>query len=149
MYEYNCRIARVVDGDTADVDIDLGFGVWMHKERIRFYGIDTPESRTSDKEEKKYGNYAKQVVQNWLPKGSIQTLITKKDKTGKYGRILGQFKVYDMHEGKDIILNDWMIENHIGVAYFGQTKEAIQTEHLANREKVNLDVGFMLSEKKE
>jgi len=48
-----------------------------------------------------------------------------------------------------MILNDWMIENHIGVAYFGQTKEAIQAEHLANREKVNLDVGFMLSEKKE
>ena len=88
MYEYNCKIVRVVDGDTVDVDIDLGFGVWLHKERIRLYGIDTPESRTSDKEEKVYGNYAKQVVENWLPKGSTQTLITKKDKAGKYGRIL-------------------------------------------------------------
>ena len=54
-----------------------------------------------------------------------------------------------MHKGKDIILNEWMIENHIGVAYFGQSKECIQVEHLANRDKVNLDVGFMLSEKEE
>ena len=55
MYEYRCKIVRVVDGDTVDVDIDLGFGVWMHKERIRLHGIDTPESRTRDLEEKKYG----------------------------------------------------------------------------------------------
>ena len=53
MYEYRVKILRVVDGDTVDVDIDLGFGVWMHKERVRLYGIDTPESRTRDKEEKK------------------------------------------------------------------------------------------------
>ena len=88
-------------------------------------------------------------MQNWLPLGSTQTLITKKDKAGKYGRILGQFKVYDMDNGNDMTLNDWMIENHIGVAYFGQSKESIQVEHLANRDKVNLDVGFMLSEKEE
>ena len=55
MYEYKCKMVRVVDGDTVDVDIDLGFGVWMRKQRIRMYGIDTPESRTSDKVEKKYG----------------------------------------------------------------------------------------------
>ena len=53
MYEYRVKILRVVDGDTVDVDIDLGFGVWMHKERVRLYGIDTPESRTRDLEEKK------------------------------------------------------------------------------------------------
>ena len=56
MYEYKCKMVRVVDGDTVDVDIDLGFGVWMRKQRIRMYGIDTPESRTSDKVEKVYGN---------------------------------------------------------------------------------------------
>ena len=55
MYEYRCKIVKVIDGDTVDVDIDLGFGVWLHKERIRLYGIDTPESRTRDLEEKKYG----------------------------------------------------------------------------------------------
>ena len=55
MYEYKCKILRVVDGDTVDVDIDLGFGVWMHKERVRMMGIDTPESRTRDKVEKLFG----------------------------------------------------------------------------------------------
>ena len=55
MFEYNCTIVRVVDCDTVDVDIDLGFGVWLRKQRIRFHGVDTPESRTRDLEEKKYG----------------------------------------------------------------------------------------------
>ena len=64
MYEYRCKILRVVDGDTVDVDIDLGFGVWMHKERIRLYGIDTPESRTRDKVEKIFGLEAKKMVKH-------------------------------------------------------------------------------------
>ena len=55
MYEYNVKILKVIDGDTVDVDIDLGFGVWLHKERVRMMGIDTPESRTRDLEEKKFG----------------------------------------------------------------------------------------------
>ena len=59
MYEYKCKLVKVVDGDTIDVDIDLGFGVWMQNQRIRMYGIDTPESRTSDDIEKVYGNAAK------------------------------------------------------------------------------------------
>ena len=54
MYEYNAKILRIVDGDTIDVDIDLGCGVWIHKERVRLEGIDTPESRTKDVEEKKF-----------------------------------------------------------------------------------------------
>ena len=54
MFEYRVKIRRVVDGDTVDVDIDLGFGVWLYKERVRLYGIDTPESRTRDKIEKIY-----------------------------------------------------------------------------------------------
>ena len=53
MYEYKCKIVKIVDGDTIDVDIDLGFGTWIHNERIRLVGIDTPESRTRDLEEKK------------------------------------------------------------------------------------------------
>ena len=82
MYEYRCKILRVVDGDTVDVDIDLGFGVWMHKERIRLHGIDTPESRTRDLEEKKYGLIAKQKIKDFMPVGSTQTLVTTKDKAG-------------------------------------------------------------------
>ena len=62
MYEYKCKMVRVVDGDTVDVDIDLGFGVWLRKQRIRMYGIDTPESLTSDDEEKIYGKAASALV---------------------------------------------------------------------------------------
>ena len=93
MYEYSCKIVRVVDGDTVDVDIDLGFGVWMHNERVRLHGIDTPESRTRDLEEKKFGLLAKDQVKHFLPEGSIQTLVTVKDKVGKFGRILGKFNL--------------------------------------------------------
>ena len=100
MHEYNCTIRRVVDGDTVDVDIDLGFDMWIHNERVRLYGIDTPESRTRDLEEKKAGIYAKQCVEAFLPVGSTQTLKTYKDKVGKYGRILGEFIIFDDTEIK-------------------------------------------------
>ena len=138
MFEYPCKIIKVVDGDTADVDIDLGFGVWLKNQRVRFFGIDTPEYRTSDKVEKIYGKAAKSYVQKHLPKGSISTLITHKDAKGKYGRILGEFKVHDAETGTDVILNQIMIERHYGVAYFGQSKEDIEEEHLKNRDLVKL-----------
>ena len=70
-------------------------------------------------------------------------------KFDKYGRLLGTIYTCGTCCNPSININDWMIENHIGVAYFGQSKEAIQEEHLVNRDKVNLDVGFMLSEKEE
>jgi len=136
MYTYKCKILRVVDGDTVDVDIDLGFGVWRHKERIRIFGLDTPESRTRDKVEKVFGNYAKQIVKDWLPTGSIQTLVTEKDKSGKYGRILGRFRVFDAETDRETYMEEWMISKGIGVAYTGQSKEAIQEAHLANRERL-------------
>ena len=82
MYEYRVNILRVVDGDTVDVDIDLGFGVWMHKERVRLYGIDTPESRTRDLEEKKYGKAAKAFLEAKLKEGT-HLLRTFKDGVGK------------------------------------------------------------------
>jgi len=131
MYEYPCKIVKVIDGDTADVDIDLGFGVWLKKQRIRFYGVDTPESRTSDKEEKVYGLMAKKFVLSHLPIGSIQVLRTRKDGKGKYGRILGEFVV------EDTTLNQLLIDTHNAVAYFGQSKDDIAEEHLRNRELVN------------
>ena len=133
MYEYKCKIIKVIDGDTTDVDIDLGFGVWLHKQRIRFYGIDTPESRTRDLEEKKYGLAAKEYVKAHIPVGSTQTLVTVKDGKGKYGRILGQLKLED-----GTILNENMISEHHAVAYHGQSKEEIAEGHIANREFVNL-----------
>ena len=62
MYEYKCKIRKVVDGDTVDIDIDLGFGIWLNDERVRIIGIDTPESRTSDDVEKIFGMAAKERV---------------------------------------------------------------------------------------
>lgn len=128
MYEYKVKILRVVDGDTVDVDIDLGFGVWMHRERIRLWGIDTPESRTSDPVEKVFGNYAKQWVKDQMPIGSMQTMRTQKDKTGKFGRILGEFII----NGKSI--NEIMVDKYIAVRYHGQSKDEIEKMHLVNRE---------------
>ena len=137
MYEYRCKIVKIIDGDTGDVDIDLGFGVWLHKERIRLFGIDTPESRTRDLEEKKYGLKAKEMVETFMPVGSIQTLITEKDKSGKFGRILGKFRVHEPHLDKWVILNDFMVDNHYAVRYHGQSKESIEEEHLVNRKKLD------------
>ena len=137
MYEYKCKIVKVIDGDTVDVDIDLGFGVWLHKERVRLYGIDTPESRTRDLEEKKYGLMAKELVQTLMPVGSTQTLITEKDKSGKFGRILGKFRVHEPHLDRYVILNEFMIDNWYGVRYYGQSKQKIAEEHLKNREKLS------------
>ena len=137
MYEYKCKIVKIIDGDTVDVDIDLGFGVWLHKERIRLYGIDTPESRTRDLEEKKYGLKAKKLVETFMPIGSIQTLITEKDKSGKFGRILGKFRVHEPHLDRYVILNDFMVDNHYAVQYNGQSKKEIAEEHLRNRDKLS------------
>ena len=83
MYEYKSKILRIVDGDTVDVDIDLGFGVWLHKERVRIMGIDTPESRTRDKVEKKFGLASKARLKELMPIGSIQILKTQIDKSGE------------------------------------------------------------------
>ncbi len=135
MYEYKCKIVKVVDGDTADVDIDLGFGVWMKKQRIRFAGIDTPESRTRDLVEKKYGLAAKAFVESYLPVGSTRTLTTVKDERGKFGRILGKFKAYDDYTDAWVNLNQLMIIKHHAVEYHGQSKEDIAEAHIANRDK--------------
>ena len=127
MYQYRCQILRVVDGDTVDIDIDLGFGVWMRKQRVRLYGVDTPESRTRDLEEKKFGMMAKKYVKDHLPVGSDQILITHKDGKGKFGRILGQFVV------EMTTLNDLLIKNHHAVEYTGQSKDLIAEQHIMNR----------------
>ena len=141
MYEYKCTILRVVDGDTVDVDIDLGFGVWMHKERVRMMGIDTPESRTRDKVEKKFGLASKEYVKAYLPIGSMQILKTEidksgEDKKGKFGRILGDFLVYDSKEDAQKKLTEIMISQGYGVAYHGQSKDDIHEAQMANRKRL-------------
>ena len=142
MYEYNAKILRIVDGDTIDVDIDLGFGVWIHKERVRLEGIDTPESRTKDLEEKKFGLLSKEYVRGLLPVGSIVKLVCKSyDSKGKFGRILGDLELKDTRMiGREIVehssLVKTMIDNGYGVEYSGQSKELIQEAHLKNRERL-------------
>ena len=134
MYEYRCKVLKVIDGDTVDVDIDLGFGTWIHNERVRIMGIDTPESRTSNDIEKKFGLAAKHRLQELLGETAIlKTQIDKKgeDMKGKFGRILGNFKTEDGRICAKILCE----EGH-AVAYFGGAKEDIQKQHMTNRKKL-------------
>jgi micrococcal nuclease len=136
MYDYKCKVVKVVDGDTVDVDIDLGFGIWMKKERVRIMGIDTPESRTRDLVEKKFGLAAKARLKELLgPNPILRTQISKKgeDMKGKFGRILGDFDVYDANTDAWRPVTKIMIEEHHAVPYHGQSKDKILFEHLENR----------------
>jgi len=139
MYEYKARIIKIVDGDTVDVDIDLGFGVWMKDERVRIMGIDTPESRTSDKIEKKFGLAAKKRLKELL--GTYTTLKTQiarngEDMRGKFGRVLGDFEVFDRDNQTYKLVSDLLIEEGHAVAYHGQNKDDVLAEHMKNRERL-------------
>ena len=91
MYDYMATLVRVIDGDTVDCDIDLGFGVWLKNQRVRLYGINTPETRTRDLKEKEAGLAAKARLIERLPEKFVLTSV--KDKKGKFGRILGIINV--------------------------------------------------------
>ena len=135
---YNVKLLHVVDGDTVDVDIDLGFGVWLHDERVRIMGIDTPESRTSDKVEKVFGLAAKNRLKELLEQDALLVTTENKDgedMKGKFGRILGDF-IVEEYEGQPKRVTDILIEEGHCVAYFGGSKEEIQMKHHANRQKL-------------
>ena len=143
MYEYRVKIIKVIDGDTVDVDIDLGFGVTLTDERVRIMGIDTPESRTRDKVEKVFGKAAKQALLDMLGETSIlKTQINRdgEDMKGKFGRILGDF-IVDRH-GESISVVDALIEDGHAVDYYGGSKEDIQSAHMVNRKKL-IDEGVV------
>ena len=132
MFEYNCIIERVVDGDTVDVRVDAGFDIWT-KQRVRLMGIDTPESRTRDLREKKFGKLATARVEELLPVGSKQRIVLTKGK-GKYGRYLADFIMV-----KDIDGNMWtydlctmLVCEHLAVRYEGQAKAEVRAAHEAN-----------------
>lgn len=134
MYEYRAKVNRIVDGDTVDVDIDLGFGIWLHDERVRIMGIDTPESRTSDEVEKIFGLASKERLKEILGDTCIlKTQVDSKgeDMKGKFGRILGDFVAEDGRLVTEILIS----EGH-AVPYHGQSKEDVQDEHLKNRERL-------------
>lgn len=132
--EYDVVLLKAVDGDTVDVDIDLGFNVWLHNERVRIMGIDTPESRTSDEVEKLFGKAAKARLKELLHEGAILVTTEEKngeDMRGKFGRILGDFKIPD---GR--LVTDVLVEEGHCVPYFGGSKEEIQEKHMVNRQKL-------------
>lgn len=116
MYTYKAKLVRVVDGDTIDAEIDLGFNVLI-RQRIRLYGIDTPESRTRDLEEKERGLAAKQRLTELLPKEFIvKTILNKR---GKFGRILG---VLYINKDDQASVNDILVEEGHAVEYLGGMK---------------------------
>lgn len=135
--EYDVVVIKVVDGDTVDVDIDLGFGICLKDERVRIMGIDTPESRTSDRVEDLFGEAAKARLKELMKHGG--KLITTEDKSGedmkgKFGRILGDFKVE--YKGDMRRVTDIMTEEGHCVPYFGGSKEDTQAQHQINRERL-------------
>lgn len=143
MYEYRCKINRVIDGDTVDVDIELGFGVVLSDERVRIMGIDTPESRTRDKVEKLFGLASKKRLKELLADGCIlKTQIARdgEDMKGKFGRVLGDF-ILDTGERVTELM---AAEGHC-VPYYGGSKDETQAQHMANRVKL-LDEGVVTRE---
>jgi len=131
--KYDVKVLKVIDGDTVDVDIDLGFGITLRDERVRIMDIDTPESRTSDKVEKVFGLASKERLKELLDKNAV--LVTKEDKQGedmkgKFGRILGDFMVGDK------TVSEILIEEGHAVKYHGQAKSDVEVAHMANRNRL-------------
>ena len=127
MYEYECKIVRVIDGDSIVLDIDLGFGLWIHNESIRLFGVDCPECRSRDKEEKAAGLAAKRFVERFLQVGETYTLNTQGK--GKFGRYLGTIS------NETETVNKALINEHLAVVYYGQNKDEVEAAHLKNRSR--------------
>ena len=156
--EFHVTVTKVVDGDTVDVDIDLGFSTILKKQRVRLMGIDPPESRTRDLVEKLFGKAAKAHLKKLLSEGDI-TLVSH-DK-GKFGRILGELFVFvgsdedwmDESEGHQTLLestprvsvNQQMIDDHHAVEYTGENKDTTEQRHLEHR-KLLLENGTVTQE---
>ncbi len=133
MYQYKAKILKVLDGDTVDIDLDLGFNIVLANQRVRMAGIDTPESRTTDSEEKIRGQLSKKKLAERLPVGSWVRIETQKSDSNddKFGRILA---VFIMEDGTS--LNQWMIDNNYAVLYNGENKELVQEMHQYNKKKL-------------
>ena len=115
---YSAKLVRVVDGDTADAMIDLGFNTWV-KKRIRFYGVDTWESRTRNLEEKKKGLAAKDYVKDLLQNSDEGKFLLKSHGVGKYGRVLGELFV----KGNEKSVNELLKDNGHAYEYHGEKKK--------------------------
>ena len=115
---YSAKLQRVVDGDTCDALIDLGFDTWV-KKRIRFYGVDTWESRTRNLEEKKKGLAAKAYVKDLLENSDEGKFLLKSHGVGKYGRVLADLFV----KGHEQSVNQLLLENGHAYEYEGGKKK--------------------------
>ena len=142
-YEYNATVTEVVDGDTIVIDIDLGFDVMFTNQKVRLLGVDTPESRTSDKVEKVFGMASKDFVKKFIAacknKVIIRTHISEgTDESGreKFGRLLGEIINPETKE----VLNEQLIKKNYAVKYMGENKLAVKDQHMANR-KLLIDRG--------
>lgn len=129
MYNYGATLDRVVDGDTVDLNIDLGFDVWKNGTRVRLHHIDTPEKRTRDLLEKHFGFISSDFVLDKLINATRIVVTTTIDgPTDKYGRVLGIIWVDDELES----INDQLIRKRYAVKYEGQNKSDIADEHINN-----------------
>ena len=141
MYNYNAMCTRVVDGDTVDAMIDLGFGVHV-KKRIRLAGINAPESRTRDKQEKILGLAAKDRLIAMM-EGADNKFELESQELGKYGRVLGKLHI-DKLDGKDLItktcVNDCLVKEGYATEYDGGKREKIKKEE--EKRDLNEDVPF-------
>ena len=123
MFRFNAQLVRVVDGDTIDADIELGFSVFM-RDRIRLMGIDTPESRTRNLQEKSWGLAAKHRLIELLAETNGEfTLVTEDMEKGKFGRVLGTIEI----NGKDA--NQTLIEENFAIPYEGGNKDESRTKY--------------------
>ena len=134
-------LERVVDGDTIDVNIDLGFDVCT-KQRVRLLGIDTPESRTRDTEEKKFGLLSKKKLKEWCLKAvasekddvEIELRCPEADSRGKFGRVLAE--VWVSEDGVWTNVNKWLVDEGYAVPYGAENKALVEGLHLENRKKL-------------
>ena len=124
---YDCSVTRVIDGDTVDADIDLGFGVRIHR-RVRLRGIDCPESRTSDPNEKFYGFLAKQALTDKLAESEFRVKIKCPPRNDKFGRVLGE-----LWQGNEENINQWLVDNFHAVTY---PATDLKNKHLHNQNKL-------------
>jgi len=131
MYEYSCEVKRVVDGDTMDVILDLGFDI-LYFSRVRLGGIDTPESRTRDLDEKARGKLAKAFLQECIKKKKVVLKTRLKDSRGKFGRIIADVWV-EFENGSMQNVNELMIKEYHAVKYNAENKALVKEAHMANR----------------
>ena len=134
-YEYNATVIDIVDGDTITVDIDLGFNVKLANQKVRLIGVDTPESRTSDKIEKIFGMASKEYCKKFIDECKDKTVVIRtylSDSEEKFGRLLGEI----INPTTKKILNEELIKNNYAVKYLGENKDNVKSQHLANRKKL-------------